>query len=100
MGITVEQGDESIAVCLEGVIDIASAAELKAALLDALKPAKAVRVALAGNADLDVTAIQLLWAAERAARGSGVPFKLDAHAPVTLSAVMKDAGFEGFPVPV
>lgn len=100
MGITVEQGDESIAVCLEGAIDIASAAELKAKLLDALKAGKAVRVALAGDADLDVTAIQLLWAAERAARASGVLFKLDAQAPETLSAVLKDAGFEGIPVPV
>jgi anti-anti-sigma regulatory factor len=56
VGITLEQRDESSVVCLEGVIDISSAAELKTTLHDALKSGKAMRLWLDANADLDVTA--------------------------------------------
>jgi anti-anti-sigma regulatory factor len=84
---------------LEGVIDIASAAELKAVLVDALKPGKRVRMALDANADLDVTSIQLLWAAKRETRASGVEFALEGPAPEPVIAAIRDAGFEAFPVP-
>ena len=57
---------------LEGAIDIASAAELKKLLLEGLNSGREVRVSLAGATDLDVTAVQLLWAAEREASRSGV----------------------------
>ena len=100
MGITFEQRDESRLICLEGVVDIASAAELKTILLDALESGKAVRVALNHSTDLDVTAVQLLWAAEREARATGVEFSLAGPVPQPLSAALKDAGFESFPVPV
>jgi len=100
VGITLEQGDESSVVCLEGVIDISSAAELKTTLLGALKSGKAMRLRLEANADLDVTATQLLWAAEREAKASGVAFTLAGQAPETVSATLKDAGFERFPIPV
>jgi len=43
LGIALKQGKESSAIRLEGVIDIASAAELKAVLLDALKRASRSR---------------------------------------------------------
>ena len=99
VGITVEQGEESTVIGLEGSIDIASASELKSTLLDALKAGKAVRVAPRANADFDVTAIQLLWAAEREARGSGVGFALGGQVPAPVSAALKEAGFERFPVP-
>jgi anti-anti-sigma regulatory factor len=94
VGITLEHGEESSEVGLEGVIDIATAAELKTALMDALKTGKAVRVALGRAADLDVTAVQLLWAAEREARASGVGFALQGQAPETVAAALADAGFE------
>ena len=70
MGITVEQGEESNVIRLEGAIDIASAAELKSTLLSrAQSPGRAGALgARFDHADLDVTAIQLLWAAEREAK--------------------------------
>ena len=99
MGIAVEQGEESTVIGLEGSVDIASASELKSALLQAIKAGKAVRVALGAGAEFDVTAIQLLWAAEREARGSGVGFALGGQAPAQVSTALKEAGFERFPVP-
>lgn len=100
MGTSIEQRDESKVICLEGVIDIASAAELKAVLLEALKSGKRLSLLLDKCADLDVTAIQLLWAAEREARASSVGFTLAGELPEKVSAALKDAGFERFPVPV
>jgi anti-anti-sigma regulatory factor len=97
--ITVEQMEETTALGLEGAIDIASAAELKAALQMALEARNPVRVSLAANVDLDVTAIQLLWAAEREATASGVDFRLGGELPKPVCAALKEAGFERFPVP-
>ena len=100
VGITLEQCDEASVIRLEGVIDIAYAAELKAALVGVFQPGKRVRIALDANADLDVTAIQLLWAAEREARASDVEFALAGPAPAPVIAQVKEAGFERFPVSV
>jgi anti-anti-sigma regulatory factor len=100
LGIAVEQREESTAICLEGTIDIASAAELKTTLLDALGRGNPVCLSLASNVDLDVTAIQLLWAAEHKARTSGVEFKLAGPLPEPLRMALKESGFERFPVPV
>jgi anti-anti-sigma regulatory factor len=100
LGIALKQRKESSAIRLDGLIDIASAAELKAILLDALKRGKAVRVALQTNVDLDVTAVQLLWAAEREARASGVGFALASPVPEPILSVLKEAGFEKFPIPI
>jgi anti-anti-sigma regulatory factor len=100
LAIVLEQHEALNVIRLEGVIDIALAAELKTTLLEALKSAKALRVALNADADLDVTAIQLLWAVEREAKALNVDFALDGGVPETVSAALKDAGFERFPVPL
>ena len=100
MGITLEQRNESSVICLEGAIGIASAAELKTTLLDSLTSGNAVRVALDQCADLDVTAVQLLWAAVREAKTSGVAFALDGQVQEPVIAALKDAGFEAFLVTV
>ncbi len=73
MGVTLEQSERLIVLRLEGVIDIASAAELKLLLQDALKSGKEVSVSLEAATELDVTVFQLLWAAEREARGLASP---------------------------
>jgi anti-anti-sigma regulatory factor len=100
VGIILEQREESSVICLEGVIDIAYAAELKTILLDALTSGHAVRVSLDRCADLDVTAVQLLWAAAREAKSLGVGFTLAGQLPEPVSTTLKDAGFERFPVPL
>jgi len=63
-------------LALEGTIDIGCAAELKAVLLRALGSGGEIRVMLGEVAYMDVTAAQLLWAAELQARRSGVVFQI------------------------
>jgi anti-anti-sigma regulatory factor len=97
MGIVVEQREESSAISLAGTVDISAAAELKRALLECLDRGRPVRLSIGSDADLDVTALQLLWAVEREARARQVEFTLDGRLPDSVGAALKDAGFEGFP---
>ena len=100
MPIVLEQCEGANAIHLEGVIDIALASELKTTLVEALKSSKPLRLALNADTDLDVTAIQLLWATEREAKASNVDFVLEGSVPDSVSKTLREAGFERFPVPV
>jgi anti-anti-sigma regulatory factor len=82
---------------LEGEIGIADAARLKEVLLEALRPGGEAKIALEGATGLDVTAVQLLWAAERAAQASGVPLALEGSFPEKLRNQLGEAGFERLP---
>jgi anti-anti-sigma regulatory factor len=96
MSISLNQSGESSLIHLEGTIDISSAAELKTALLDALKQSKSVLVALDEATDLDVTAVELLWAAGREAKVSGLDFKCTGLLQQPIRAALAEAGFEEF----
>jgi anti-anti-sigma factor len=96
MGIHIEKTDAGSLIALRGAIDIACAAELKAVLLDALNTEGGVRISLDGATYLDVTAIQLLWAAEQQARRSGGTFRIEGHIPEAVSTGVADAGFSSF----
>ncbi len=96
MGITLERREDSTVIHLEGVVDIAWAAELKKLLLQAFAAGKEVRVAVDGATDLDVTAVQLLWAARRESKASGVRFALVGNAPESVTSALLHAGFEDF----
>lgn len=100
LAITLEHREEVSVLHLEGSIDIGVAAELKQALLEVLKGTNAVRIALDSSADLDVTAVQLLWAAEREARALNLGFTLEGSLPDSISDSLKEVGFERFPVSV
>ncbi len=82
---------------LEGEISIGLATELKAALLQALASGAEVRLNLERATELDVTALQLLWAAECEARRSGKAFTLVAPVPPEVLLAVSEAGFERFP---
>jgi anti-anti-sigma factor len=100
MGIHFEKDEAGSLVVLEGAIDIACAAELKALLLDALNTPGEVRISLDGATYLDVTAFQLLWAAAQQARRSGVGLRLSGQAPTPVSTALAEAGFQSFLVAV
>jgi hypothetical protein len=85
-------------VRLEGVIDISSAAELKAILLEALTACRDVRLDAGEATYLDITAMQLLWAAEREARKLKVGFGCGDELPAPVRSGLRDAGFEAFPL--
>lgn len=97
MAVTLDQSGVQCLVRLDGEITIASAAELKRSLLEALASGKALSVELAGASGLDVTGLQLLWAAEREARRSGVQFTIEGRVPEEIVATAADAGIEKFP---
>ena len=100
MGITLKQYKTSNVIRLEGAVDIAAAAESKKLLLQAFGSGKAVRVALHGATDLDVTAVQLIWAARRTAQGAGVAFTFSGALPDSVSSTLGDAGLQQFLVPL
>lgn len=96
--LKLDQREESTLLCLEGAIDIASAAELKRLLTEALSKAKEVRVTFENVSSLDVTVVQLLWAAAREARASGLEFALEGAVPEPVLKALGSTGFRDFPV--
>ena len=94
MPVILEQGETVSAIRLEGDIDICCAVELKTLLLQALASGTKVRLSLQDTIDLDVTAFQLLWAAERETRESSVEFALTGHVPEQVFQALANGGFE------
>jgi 16S rRNA U1498 N3-methylase RsmE len=92
--VTLEENDALSRIRLEGAIEIDCAAELKALLVQALSSGKETRIAIEAATHLDVTAIQLLWAAKREAARSGARFALSPPAPEGIAAALREAGFE------
>lgn len=93
MPIRRDDSDGLSQIQLEGDIDIAAAAEIKKILVEALGSGNELRVSLRRATGLDVTAIQLLHAAEEAASHSGVRFTYDGCVPQGLSVQLAEAGF-------
>lgn len=96
MAILLSRIDELRRITLDGAIDVGAAAELKAALVDALASGEKVCVQLEAGSELDVTAFQLLWAAGREAERSGVELRLAGPLP---EAVRKNLASLGLPGP-
>jgi anti-anti-sigma factor len=94
MGITLDESGPQAVIGLNGEVDISSAAELKALLLRALNSGKKVRVSLDKTTVLDVTAVELLWAAEREGNKAGVGFSLAGPALAEVSAALSVAGLD------
>lgn len=95
MGIFLKQGERSSTIRLDGAIDISLASELKALLLKALETGGELHLSLAEATALDVTAMQLLWAAKDAAKASGVGFVFTGPMPGPVSECLSEAGLGG-----
>jgi anti-anti-sigma regulatory factor len=98
--ITLDENEDRYLIRLEDEISITLATELKNFLIRGLASGKGLRVELERATELDVTALQLLLAAEREARKSGTGFFIAGRVPDQISIAAVDAGFEKFPVPV
>jgi anti-anti-sigma factor len=96
--IDVEQNTQLNTIHLEGSIDITAAAELKTALAEAIDRGSTLHLSLENVTCLDVTAVQLLWAAGRAARAAGVPVQVNGKLPEPVVVDLAAAGFSGFPL--
>ena len=97
--MTILQDEMLYAMRLEGAIDITCATELKKLLLEALASGKDVQMDLERVTDLDVTALQLFWAAGREAERAGTALAVSGKVPEPVSAAAREAGFERFPIP-
>ena len=94
MPVTVKLTKTRSTVSLEGAIDIAASSELKKVLVEALSKGKRVSVGLGRATELDVTAVQLLWAASREARRSGVEFALDGQELPEIRSALLESGLD------
>lgn len=94
MAVRFDPSAEPGVIRLEGAIDIAGAAKLQAVLLEALAGGKAMRIAFAAATGIDVTAVQLLWAARREAEASGAALAVEGPVAETVRATLCEAGCE------
>jgi anti-anti-sigma factor len=99
MPVFFDQGEVLSCVRLQGDVNICSAAEFKQILLRALARGKDILVDLSSVTELDVSALQLLWAAEREAKGAGVGFSFAGQCQQDVAFALAAAGFEEFPLP-
>jgi len=82
---------------LAGAVDINEAAELKAALLEALASGASAEIVLQDLTGADVSTLQLLHAGENAARARGCAWKRTGAIPAVLRAVAEEAAWPGLP---
>jgi anti-anti-sigma regulatory factor len=93
-GIALSRSGESSVLGLAGAIDISRAAELKAALVEALGNSRRIEISAAGVTDLDVTALQLLWAARRAAAQEKKDFVVTGEPERAMASRLAELGME------
>jgi anti-anti-sigma factor len=92
--ITCEESEGQVVLRLEGEIDVACSAELKSALVQGISSAKSLQINTERVSDLDITALQLFWAAKRDAEGRGAAFVLAKDVPEAVRNAIHEAGFE------
>ena len=95
MPLTIDRDGARSLVRVEGEFNLASAAELKALLLEELAASKGLQVDLAGVTGMDVSLLQLLWAAGQQASGRELPLVSGVSEEARRAA--REAGFERFP---
>jgi anti-anti-sigma factor len=94
VGIALSQTDNLSLIRLEGALDIGAAGELKAALLQVIETGNSIRVSAEAVSGLDVTAFQLLWAASREAKRSGVNLALAGEIPEPVRNAFSEMGLD------
>jgi anti-anti-sigma factor len=99
VAITLDQRETTCTLKLEGVLDIGSAKELKASLVQALETGKELCLELERTSSLDVTAVQLLWAFVQDAKRSSLALGVTGPVPEEVSIAFRDAGLETFFLP-
>jgi ABC-type transporter Mla MlaB component len=94
--VTLECEEKLSMIRLDGEVGIAAAAELKDLLVQALGSSQQVRVSLLSVTELDVTAVELLWAARLEAKASSLSFAFDAPLSSMVTSALLQAGFDEF----
>ena len=92
--VTCNEDQERYSICLAAEVDIRCAVDLKATLLDAVASRKEVRLELKRATELDVTAVQLLWAAVRALEQTGVALSLVGESREIMTRTAREMGLD------
>ena len=95
MAVTMEQQESQSVIRLAGEFTLTSAAELKNLLLQGLASGNDLRLDLEQAEAIDITLMQLLWAAGREADRKGASLAIQMSDAAAMAA--RDAGFERFP---
>jgi anti-anti-sigma regulatory factor len=92
MPLSLDQSNSPFRIGLEGEINIRCASELKDLLLQALALEGSLHVDLSATTEVDITTLQLLWAAQREASATGKEFLLTGPISDIIAAVMDRSG--------
>lgn len=92
---------DAATIRLEGDVGISCAAALRQLLMEALSSDRGAnhttRISLAKITTIDITAVQLLWAAERESRRSGQPLSAVDSWPAAIVELLHGTGFSALP---
>ena len=95
MPVTMERNQKHLLIRLEGSVNLTSAAELKGLLIEGLASGSELLLDLERSDEIDVTVMQLLWAAGREAARAGA--KVEIRMSEAADIAMRGAGFDRFP---
>jgi anti-anti-sigma factor len=93
--VILERQQDHALIRLEGECHVTSAAELRTLLLAGMASGETLRLDLRDVASIDISTLQLLWAAGRQAERTGV--RVELQIPETAAYTARQAGFEQFP---
>lgn len=95
MPVSIAQHESHRLIRLEGRVGIASSGELKSLLLDWIASGTNLQVDLERTEEIDLTVLQLLWAAGRDAAERGI--RMVSRPSEAAERAARDAGFDGIP---
>jgi anti-anti-sigma regulatory factor len=96
MSIELQQSEDRSVVRLAEPITVGCASELHKLLVETVSSNRSVAIDLEGVTELDVSAIQLLYAAGQAAERAGISFSLQGILPEVVKSAFLDAGLHPF----
>ena len=94
MPVTVDRLETHWLIRLEGELTLTSAAELKQLLLEWLASGKGLQLDLEHASEIDITLLQLLWAAGREAARTGA--EVGSRVSEAAAAAARVLGFDRF----
>ena len=95
MPVTLQHEESHWEIRLEGQVTLAAAEELKKLLLEWVAARKDLTLDLQRVEAIDLTIMQLLWAAGREATHTGT--RIVGRIPDALAVTLREAGFAGWP---
>lgn len=95
MPLTVERNETQWVLRFDGELNMASAAELKQALVDGSSSTTELYLDCEGAQEVDVAILQLVWAAAREAKRGGA--RLAGRFSDEIMRLSRDAGFVEWP---